>query len=425
MISYPVATVEACSLLREKCPELEIDEFYSTSEDGQRFALFHLERKIRITAIERGLELLVEYGVCDVLIAGFDGSGMDKVWFAILERHLGSQDARVVTWVKPGKTRSILPAGSAVDPVVPEEQSRSKRLRSSGPAPSASGIEVDTLRQLLAEKDRLLIEKDTKFELALAEKDKALELALFARNEEVRLILFKREEDEDRLLDTKEAEIHALRVKNEDGDRVILRMAADMECAEARLAAAAEIDAELKKYKGDPVQRVTELVIDLNAERSKVKGLNMQIAASVAASAYELARAEERIRELQHRLIESESSILVTRNEAVIWDTERGRWSAELKNAKAEQCCTRRTIHELQVKLESQTTEVEALKKGVRSMVVAEMEVKFHRTIESLRNELQMEKAGGEYQAKEWKRRTEALRDELRSAQREIVQLKQ
>ncbi len=50
-------------------------------------------------------------------------------------------------------------------------------------------------------------------------------------------------------------------------------------------------------------------------------------------------------------------------------------------------------------------------------MVAAEMEVKFLRTIGSLRNELRMEKAGGEYQAKEWKRRTEALRDEIRLAQ--------
>ena len=416
MLSYPIASPEACALLREKCPELEIDEFYSTSEDGRRYALFHMDRKVRATAIERGLHILSGCGVNDVLVAGFDGSGLDKAWYAILERHLGQRDARVVMWVKPGKTRSIIPgiAGGAADPAP-----RPKRLRGDGPVASGSS-EVDALRQLLAEKDLLLAEKDTQYDLALAEKDAAHDHALVCRNEEVRLMLLDREADEDRLLDAKEAEIQSLKAVNEQGDSVIRSLKADIVALESRLASAIEVDAELRKHGGSVSQRETELVIDLNAERRRVRELLLQIASSDEDYAKTMARLEERIRQLQGRLADSDSAVLVMRNEAVIWDQERERWGMDLKAARCELDSVRLVARELQAKVGTQALGVDRLKCETRFMVAAETEGVHIKTALSLRNELQMEKASGVFLAKEWKRRTEALRDELHAAQREI-----
>jgi len=428
MISYPIACPEACSLLREKCPELDIDEFYSTSEDGRRYALLHLDRKVRITAIERGLDMLTGCGVNDVVVAGFDGSGIDKTWFAVLERHLNERDARVVVWVKPGKTRSIISGGgggNVVDSSPQAAEPRQKRLRCNGPIASTSGIEVDSLRQLLAEKDRLLVEKDTKFELALAEKDKALNRALAAKDEEVRVMLFKKEEEEDKLLDEKEAEIHSLKTRAEQGDSVIMRMTADISRLEEKIASAAEMDAELRKRTGDPSRRETELVIDLNAERRRVVELLQQMAVARAGSDDAVAQLRVQIKQLQARLSESESAVAMMRSEAVIWGKERERWNIELRAAAAELYSARKLISELQAKLGDREVGINALKCEARSIVMAEVEGKFLKTINSLQSELKMEKAGGEFKNSEWKRRTEALRDELRSAQQEIATLKQ
>jgi hypothetical protein len=424
MISYPVACPEACSLLREKCSELAIDEFYATSEDGRRYALLHLDRKVRMIAVERGVGMLASCGVHDVQVSGFDESSQS--WFAILERHLNERDPRVVVWTEPGKTRSVLAAGvvhAASDAV--EEGPMPKRLRSNGPIPTTAGVEELALRQLLVEKDRLLAERDASLELALAEKDRALERALAAKDEEARMLLLRRQEEDEKLLDAKEEELLALRAKVGQGDSVIVRMTADVARLQAAVVLASETEAELRKRRGDSTQREIELVVDLNAERSRVRDLLQHIDAADTRAAGSLKQAQLQTVQLRQRLSDLDGEVALMRKEAMIWEQDRERRRIEMGSMAAELSSARAAVCALNGRFKDEQAEVAALRRDARAAVRAELESESAGRLQTMRESVALVQQDGEFKNREWKRRTEALRDELAAVQQELARMGQ
>jgi hypothetical protein len=150
-------------LLREKCEELAMDEFYATTEDGIRYVLVHLDSKVRITSVERCIDMLVVCGVALVQIAEFDSSninGLGQQWYSILERHMAENDERVVVWVKVGKTKSLLTTPSFSSDG--GQQASSKRQKRVVPV-STLGVGEDALRILLAEKDALWLKRRSRW----------------------------------------------------------------------------------------------------------------------------------------------------------------------------------------------------------------------------------------------------------------------
>ena len=411
MISYPTTCPEACSLLREKCSELAIDEFYATSENGTRYALLHLDRKVRASAVERGLELLVGCGVTGVDLCEH-GGGNSVDWFAVLERHLAEKDARVVAWTKPGKTRPILAANVVV--VAEDPVAGAKRLRSNGPLPSATGTEEAALRELLAEKDRLLAAKDAKYEAALVEKDKERVAALVAKDGDMRLLLLKRAEEEDKLIESKEYELLSLRKRADQGDSVITRLTAEISNLEAKLASAAETEAELRRIRGDTSQRETMLVVDLNAERRRVRELLHQVQ-SLEARVSESVRSSNLLEQQRvAKILFLEGEVKMMRHEARMWEEDRERSKMELKSKSNEICAAQAKIRDL------------IAHNAVHEKLdtVATLTDESSKRLDLMTNAAQLVKKQHDFACKEWKRRTEMLRDELAEAKQEIELLK-
>ena len=104
-------------MLRERCAgELEIDESYSTHENGRRYMLFHVDRKVRACVVERALQQ------CGVL--GCEVIGHQTEWYALIQRHLEARDPRAVAWMKPGKARTMLTGRPAAPATAAEVVSR-------------------------------------------------------------------------------------------------------------------------------------------------------------------------------------------------------------------------------------------------------------------------------------------------------------
>ena len=413
MMLYPDSGPEACSILREKCPELEIDEFYSARENGKWYSLLHLERKVRVTAVERGMDMLTGCGVNDVRILEFDGRGDSQASFAVLERHLAERDAGVVVWVKPGKTRSVVISGAALAGVMVD--ARSKRLRSDGPIVAvSSSMEVEALR-------RLLDEKDAQLKLAQIERESELKQVIQAKDEEVRLMLLKREEKEDGLLDAKEDEIASLRTRAEECDSVIVRMAADISHWKAECTRGLQADTELKKRRGDYLQREIELAVDLNAERSRVVSLREQVASFEADNASALNLLQSQNQKLKERVSHLEGDIQLMQKEAIIWEQDRERRGVELESSVCELRTVRLSFREVSAKLKEEEQAVKELRQRAVEIVRFESESVSELRIKSLQNSVLLMETDAVFRNKEWKRRVEALRDELCSVRKELV----
>lgn len=255
IISYPISCPDICTSIRETCAELLIDEIFSTSEDGRRYVLFHVDIKLRTVIIERALNIC---GVVDCNIRGLDSSPLSSQWLSIITRHCAADDARLSAWVKPGKTRSLVTfdhgARAAVSRVredsvasAVETTTRAKRPRGDGGEDTrgADLSQLSRVQELLVERDRQLVEKDTRYDIALADM----------------------RTQQQRLFDERDVEVRKMIAQCEQADK----RAAD---AESKLRS---VLSELRLTGGDVSEREVLLVCDLKAEKRNVVFLTAQL----------------------------------------------------------------------------------------------------------------------------------------------------
>ena len=256
IVSYPISCPDICTSIRETCAELLIDEIFSTSEDGRRYVLFHVDIKLRTVIIERALNIC---GVADCNIQGLDSSPLSSQWLSIITRHCAADDARLSAWVKPGKTRSLVTfdhgARAAVSRVREDsavvasavETTRAKRPRGDGGEDTrgADLSQLSRVQELLVERDRQLVEKDTRYDIALADM----------------------RTQQQRLFDERDVEVRKMLAQCEQADK----RAAD---AESKLRS---VLAELRLTGGDVSEREVLLVCDLKAEKRNVVFLTAQL----------------------------------------------------------------------------------------------------------------------------------------------------
>jgi len=446
MLSCAASCPEICGLLRDRCGELEIDEYYSIVDDGVRHALLHLDRKVRITALKRSIDSLAGCGVVeDVKITGYDyanKSAADERWFSMLERGLVDGGVGVAMWVRPGKSRFFFIGVAVVQEVaggggcdeLPVGSGRSKRVRNAAASMREAKEEAHFLNQL-EEKDRLLSERvaahglelaemDAQHGLALADKDCELRRALASRDEEVRLLLVQREMDDTLQLRATERELADLTLRSEQSDAVIAKLTSSISNLEAQLALAASTEKELRSSRGDPTQRETVLVVDLCAERRRVRELLLRLGAAETKATDALARAETIGRQSAMKLSELEGEVSMMRRESGAWEHDRELRRAELEKASAELRALRASHRELAARCEKGETEVAALRERAYEIVRFEMDDGVKRAQDFAESAVASVQHKMDHSNAEWKRRAEGLRDELACATRELAGLR-
>jgi hypothetical protein len=413
-----------CGLLREKCEELEMDEFYATTEKSMRYALVHLDRKVRITSVERCIDMLVAFGVTLVQIAEFDNSNMNghgREWYSILERHIAENDERVVVWVKAGKTKSLLTAPSFSSDG--GQQASSKRQKRVVPV-STVGVGEDAFRILLAEKDDLLVEKEIQMELALAAKDtqnaislaeqiRDAALAMETRNDEVRAMLLNREAVFEGRLDCKDNEIAALQTRSDQGDCVVAKLTSTITGLEDKLSRATDTICDLRKDRVEPSQRETMLVVDLNVERRRVREVISQIHTDAVRFAIEHARMSAVENASDATIVRLSGEIETVRHEAREWACDRESARVELDKALADNRRVLGLLDEAQARCGSIDAENKLLRAKAVEIVNAGVQRDDAHWEALAKSRVSAVQRQADHSCREWKRRNEILRDQL------------
>ena len=358
MVSCPLATSSSsdpCTMLRERCAgELEIDESYSTHENGRRYMLFHVDRKVRACVVERALQQ------CGVL--GCEVIGHQTEWYALIQRHLEARDPRAVAWMKPGKARTMLTG------------------RPAAPATAAEVVSRVATRLQRDDVGTMAVDRDAQFESALAIRDAEHARAMAAKDEEMRSVLQRREE-------------------------AVLR-AAD---AEDRLAT---VMAGLRGS-GDAGQREVALSVDLIAEqrRGAVLAARLKVAEDQLAAERE-SRVEAVARHVaKYRALEGEMASL--RAEAVRWEC-----GLEARQSALEVVCRDRSdamaqLQRLGAENSAKDALITVLRKDAMALARAELEAGIAKREDSARAEIESMRRDTRFKSRRWKRVNETLRDRL------------
>ena len=193
----------------------------------------------------------------------------------------------------------------------------------------------------------------------------------------------------------------------------------------AELALAVDTQIELLNRRGDCSQRELMLVVDLNAERRRVRELLQQMDAQQAESSASTERAQEEIGQLKGTLSALRSDLDLIRDEAKRWEQERERSGIESRSAQADLCTARVGIRALHAQVKDGESVAKKLRQQAVEIVRADVETETQRMVRSLQDAALLTQKENAFKNKEWKRRTEAVRDELESARREIAALKQ
>ena len=343
--------------MRAKCVELQMEESYSTKEGGQWFVWFHLDRKVRLAAIERAFALVS--AVQNITIAGF---AVDHEIYVVLGRHLAADDGSVVVWAKPGRQQSLA----------------SKRPRD--------------VRSLEHQQE-------------LDAKDAELQRALAAKDGEVRTLLLQREDAEDSRLDEREAELLELRTRLFESEHQLGIRDAELAQSETMVNALRGV--------GPVAHKETLLRVDLHAERQRVKLLQTQLVKDAEKAADAFAGEVAISRGLAIKINTLQTDMFCMQREAQEWWRCREGLSnalalrhGQLANAVAE-------IQTLGAQCACNEARIKELLQRDESAITAGLQAAHGREIASLEARAKISKKSFDFKEREWKRRTEALRDQV------------
>lgn len=348
---------EVCGLLRERCWELDIDEYYATVEDGRRYALLHMERKVRSTALERSIESLAPLGVSDVRIVGFgqsgdaDGrAGDDRRWFEVLERHLREGDARVVKWRKDDGRRGGAPfrEPTAAASPSPRPASAPEPRRDGGGGGGGGSSSSSSSSSFRADgrgdgndDDGAMQAADATIHTAEREEGAPARLALLLAAREGELADARRRAEQDgRVIQSLRATIAQLEARLDDAvraERGGLQRRSESLSEEGREAVVAGSCCCRCGYPcgADPTHRETVLLVDLRMERKRASVLERQlqeVGARLAAAQERAFAAEQRQAAKIDELI---AEVNMMRREARAWEHSRELGRAELEMVRA------------------------------------------------------------------------------------------
>ena len=367
MFAYPITCPEMCGLLREGCGELGMNEYYATKENHMRYALIYFDHKVQITTLWRCIETLRVHGVRLVQVARFDNSnptGFEQKWFFVVERHIAERDERLVMWVKADE--AALPS-SDVEP----SSKRPKRAVGEDAA------------------------------LLLAEKISQLELALAAK---------------DAQLDCDKSEISALEAKLGQSDCMVVKLTGTISALEEKLARAVDTVNDLRKGRIEPSQRETMLVVDLNAERRRVREVIYQLHNEVLRFADEREKSSSMEKKLQERIATLEGEVDMIRHEARGWADDREVSRRELDKALDDLQVARESVDVLKARSEANQRENDKLRANAFDIVKTEIECENQRRDALAASRIDAIQRDSDHACAEWKRRNEMLRDELAAA---------
>ena len=358
-----------------------MDESYSTHEAGQRYALFHVDRKLRMCVVERAL-LACGMGGCKV--DSHDGEGAGREWYNVLQRHLEAKDARVVAWVRAGKMqRAFGPrrrrgGGGAV--VVARESlplGDSVSVESAAAVPSIESVAVPLIEPTYA--NIILLNRAA----ALREAEHAR--ALCAKDAEMRAVLERREE--------------AIRCAAEAEERLAVVMFAQgsaMMPAERELSLSVDLIAE---------QRRT------NALADKLKTAETRIMAEQESASVLGAQRIARIREL-------EGEMTALRGEAARWECGLEEKRLALVSEADALALATTELRQLRAACAAKDGLIAELRQDALALARAELEAEMSRREEAARADVALVHQEMRFKSRRWKKVNESLHDQLLAAVR-------
>lgn len=381
-------TPEPCALLRSRCAsEVDMDESYSTQEAGYWYALFHVDRKIRLCVVERALAAC---GIRGGRVDGHDGEGGGREWYGVLRRHMDARDERVVAWVRAGRTQRVFGrrkrggGGGAVAAReclqrVEEEGDGGGGVVSVGAAPSnaqgggGGGVDHSARIGLL--------------ERAAALRDEEHARAMRAKDAEMRAVLERREE--------------------------AMRRAAEAEERMAVVVAAAQ-----QQGGASPGQRELLLSVDLVAERRRADALAARLREAETLLGAERASASALGAQRIARIRELEGDLTTLREEAGRWEC--GLEAKRLALVSEADALAQATaeLRQLRAACAAKDALIAMLRQDALSLARAELEAEMVRREEAARAEVVLAHQDMRFKSRRWKKLNEALRDELAVARR-------
>ena len=408
IISYPASRPDISILIRETRIDLDIDECYSSCEDGKRYVLFHFDRKLRTCVVEQALS---ECGAAEYELYGLE-TAMDSLsqrWLSILTRHYATDDARLSAWVKPGRMRSLMSSVrggggqqhatvSRAEGVAVSTIARSKRPRGGDDNGADSG-RPSLEQQLLAEKDRQLVEKDTRYELALADLQAQHQRSLADKDAHYACVLASRDEEMRKVL-----------VRHGDADQRVGEVEAKLTSVLSGLRAAG----------GDASEREIVLACDLNAEKRKVAYLASQLKVTCDNFEREVEAGKSVKIHYTTRVRELELDMQSLRTEAQRWECDREQRTSALRVCAEKLSAASADIEQLRAACDSKDRLVAELRSCAYEIIEAEMTATCDGRLAQAHALLESGKKECKHKEEKYKKRNAALHRELHVAQAQL-----
>ena len=217
----------------------------------------------------------------------------------------------------------------------------------------------------------------------------------------------------DAQLDCDKSEISA---KLGQSECMIVQLTGTISALEEKLARAVDTVNDLRKGRIEPSQRETMLVVDLNAERRRVREVIYQLHNEVLRFADEREKSSSMEKKLQERIATLEGEVDMIRHEARGWADDREVSRRELDKALDDLQVARESVDVLKARSEANQRENDKLRANAFDIVKTEIECENQRRDALAASRIDAIQRDSDHVCGEWKRRNEMLRDELAAA---------
>ena len=378
MFSHPVAHPDICAALRAA---LELEECCSTYSDGKRYVVLYLERKARHGTVEQAL---LQCGAMDFELYDIDLSvandSVARQWFNLVSAHFVEGDPRTAQWLKQGRTRSVMPV-------------RLNAAEQQGVVEVQPSHGDDFYQQLLADKDRQLLEKDARLDRALAERDARCQALLADKDKQHAVAIGARESSlRDALLrlSTTEQRATQAEAKQQMGLRAVAVTGANHEGGSAVL-----------------------LDVDLREERRRVADLISRLLAADERFAAQSAAMSEARQQYCARVSELEGEIQFMRVEAGRWACDKEARTAEVIDLESRLKAAVTELRRLRADCGAKDKLINDLRHGALEIVRAQMAEECVLREKLAKEEASAAKKADAFKDVKWQRKNAALRMEI------------